>query len=202
MPTSAPWELLQWSADDRAFAHMVQTQNDRPALPLADQVDPLSTSENRNGPGRGSDDIGDVMWTVPIITIRYPSNIPGLLSHNCMSAMAMATPISHKGATAGAKAVAMTIIDLLMKPSLIAQAKAYFTDVQTRDQTYDPVLSASDQPPIQTNAKIMRELEPVMARTHYDPKRYDTYLQQLGIDYPSGRISPKSRSQTKGRSHP
>ena len=56
--------------------------------------------------GGGSDDIGDIMWTVPTITIRYPSNIPNMIGHNVTSAMAMATPIAHKGAVAGAKAVA------------------------------------------------------------------------------------------------
>ena len=38
--------------------------------------------------GGGSDDIGDIMWTVPTITIRYPSNIPNAIGHN--------VPIGHR----------------------------------------------------------------------------------------------------------
>ena len=66
--------------------------------------------DNRGG---GSDDIGDISWNVPTVTLRYPSNIPGLPGHNWANAISMATPIAHKGATAGAKVQAMTMLDLL-----------------------------------------------------------------------------------------
>ena len=45
----------------------------------------------------------------------------------------MATPIAHKGATAGAKVQAMTMLDLLLKPELVDQAWDYFRNVQTKD---------------------------------------------------------------------
>jgi aminobenzoyl-glutamate utilization protein B len=45
----------------------------------------------------------------------------------------MATPIAHKGVTAGAKVQAMTLIDLLMKPEVVEQAWDYFRTVQTKD---------------------------------------------------------------------
>ena len=32
--------------------------------------------------GGGSDDIGDVAWSGPTITLRFPSNIPGTPGHN------------------------------------------------------------------------------------------------------------------------
>ena len=73
-------------------------------------------TDNRGG---GSDDIGDISWNVPTVTLRYPSNIPGLPGHNWANAIAMATPIAHKGVTAGAKVQAMTMIDLLTKPALV-----------------------------------------------------------------------------------
>ena len=44
----------------------------------------------------------------------------------------MATPIAHKGGTAGAKVVAATVIDFLTKPTLLNQAKNYFENVQKR----------------------------------------------------------------------
>ena len=47
--------------------------------------------------------------------------------HNVLAAMAMATPIAHKGAVAGAKAVAMTVLDLMTTPELVKAAKDYFT---------------------------------------------------------------------------
>ncbi len=41
----------------------------------------------------GLDDIGDVSWNVPTITVRYPANIPNLPGHHRANAIAMATPI-------------------------------------------------------------------------------------------------------------
>ena len=82
----------------------------------------------QNNNGGGSDDIGDVSWNVPTVTLRYPSNIPGLPGHNWANAIAMATPIAHKGVTAGAKVQAMTILDLVSRPELVEQAWAYFRE--------------------------------------------------------------------------
>ena len=57
----------------------------------------------------------------------------------------MATPIAHKGATAGAKVLAMTMIDLLTKPELVEQAWNYFRNVQTKDRKYQPLISRRRQ---------------------------------------------------------
>ena len=42
----------------------------------------------------------------------------------------MATPVAHKGATQGAKVMAMTVLDLLMRPELVTAAREYFDNVQ------------------------------------------------------------------------
>ena len=175
-----------WSADDQAFAKAVQAGVQRPLKPLATTIGELNGPyEARVPTGGGSDDIGDIMWTVPTITIRYPSNIPNMIGHNKTAAIAMATPIAHKGAVAGAKAVAMTVLDLMTTPQLIADAKAYQQDVQFKDQKYDPVISATDTPAIWLNKEVMDRLRPQMAKYYYNPKKYPTYLDQLGIKYPT-----------------
>ena len=178
--------MPKWTAADQAFAKAAQEANHRKVSPLLSEVTPLSTPENRKpSMGGGSDDIGDIMWTVPTITIRFPSNIPNMIGHNATSAIAMATPIAHKGALAGAKALAMTVLDLMTTPKLVADAKAYFTDVQLKTDTYDPIITASDKPAIWLNEKTMRLIRPDMEKYYYDPSKYDTYLDQLGIKYPT-----------------
>ena len=84
----------------------------------------------------GSDDIGDVSWKLPTVTLRFPSNIPGLQGHHWSNAIAMATPIAHKGANAGAKVVAMTVIDFLTKKDLITSAWNYFDNIQSKETKY------------------------------------------------------------------
>ncbi len=185
--------LPSWSEEDIQFARSVQQRNTTSFVdymggeisPLVTELGELSTPETR-GPamGGGSDDIGDIMWTVPTITVRYPSNVPNTTGHHVTAAMAMATPIAHKGAVTGAKVVGMTVLDLLLDPTLLPAAKDYFNNVQLNGTSYAPVLSAEDMPAIHLNTEIMDQMRPQMREYYYDPSRYDNYLEQLGIDYP------------------
>ena len=178
--------MPQWSNADRTFARQVQETNNLRVTPLVDTVAPLSTPESR-GPatGGGSDDIGDVMWTVPTASLFFPANIPGAIGHHTTSAIGMATPIAHKGVVTGAKVLADTILDLVTTPQLIADAKVYFDTVQMNGRRYDPVLSATDTPAIHLNHDVMERLRPKMEPFYYDPSRYSSYLEQLGVQYPS-----------------
>jgi aminobenzoyl-glutamate utilization protein B len=137
--------------------------------------------------GGGSDDIGDISWNVPTVTLRYPANIEAGPGHNWANAIAMATPIAHKGVTAAAKVQAMTVLDLLMKPELIEQAWDYFRNVQTKDKKYTPLIRPEDKPAIWLNQETMAKYREGMKKYYYDPSRYPTYLDQLGIKYPTVR---------------
>jgi aminobenzoyl-glutamate utilization protein B len=140
--------------------------------------------EKRGGP---SDDIGDITWNVPTVSLSFPSNIQGGQGHHWNKAIAMATPIAHKGATAGAKVHALTVLDLLMKPTLMQAARDYFDNIQTKDQKYISFLRAEDKPAIWLNKEIMERYRPEMRKYYYDPSKYNTYLEQLGIEYPTVR---------------
>ncbi len=177
--------LPQWTADEQAFAKLVQKnvqaeKQEGLATKLEELKPPLD--EPKSG---GSDDIGDVSWVVPTITISYPSNIPELPGHNWSNAIAMATPIAHKGVVAGAKVVAMTTVDLLTRPELRKAARDYFTNVQTKTQKYVPMITAADKPAVEINSEIMARYKPELSRYYYDPVRYPTYLEQLGIEFPT-----------------
>jgi aminobenzoyl-glutamate utilization protein B len=126
------------------------------------------------------------------VTLRYPSNIPGLPGHSWWNAIAMATPIAHKGVVAGAKVQAMTVLDLMTKPTVITQAWDYFRSVQTKDIKYFPLMRAEDQPATWLNKAIMDKYRPEMRKYYYDPSKYKTYLDQLGIKYPTVRDTTKA----------
>jgi aminobenzoyl-glutamate utilization protein B len=180
--------LPQWSDADQTLAKALQKELKAREQGLSMQLMPLAgpvTDENRTR--GGSDDIGDVSWNVPTVSLRYPSNIPGLPGHNWTDAIAMATPIAHKGVTAGAKVVAMTMIDLLTKPELVNEAWKYFREVQTKDTKYQPLISADDKPQTWLNQRTMETYRERMRKYYYDPSKYDTYLEQLGIKYPTTR---------------
>ena len=179
--------LPRWSEADQALARAVQKEMNVPTRGLDTTVAKLQGPAGPEFMGGGSDDIGDVSWNVPTITLRFPSNIPGLPGHNWSNAISMATPLAHEGATAGAKAQATTMLDILLTPKLVADAWDYFRTVQTKDIKYEPLMSAGDTPAIELNANIMEKYRPAMRKYYYDPAKYKTYLDQLGITYPTLR---------------
>src|ERR1700692_1391583 len=191
--------LPQWSDDDQTLAKAFQRELKVPVRGLATKVPELRAPREQTqdfsgeegqgiGPtGGGSDDIGDVSWNVPTITLRYPSNIPGGPGHNWANAISMATPIAHKGVIAGAKVQAMTVLDILLHPDLVEKAWDYFKNVQNKDVKYQTFIRPGDKPAIWLNKKTMDEYRPRMKALYYDPSKYDTYLEQLGIKYPTVR---------------
>lgn len=177
--------LPQWSAADQKLAKAVQTEvNSEKIEGLPTKLDDLGLPVVDPISG-GSDDIGDISWKVPTVTLRYPSNIPGLQGHHWSNAIAMATPIAHKGVVAGAKVEAMTIIDFLLKPELMKGAWDYFNNEQQKETKYQPMISESDMPPIYLNKDKQGQFRPALEKYYYDETKYDTYLEQLGVEYPT-----------------
>jgi aminobenzoyl-glutamate utilization protein B len=175
--------MPDWSEDDQAYAMAVQEAIGSAPIGLRTEIGELSGPVERVGSGP-SDDIGAVMWTLPTVRLSYPANIAGTITHNWQAALAEATPIAHKGALAGAKVTALTALDVLLDPELVQAAQAYFTEVQTRDMQYFPFEGEDDVPSIHLNAETDARNRPLQEEFYYDPSQYDTYLEQLGIDYP------------------
>jgi aminobenzoyl-glutamate utilization protein B len=191
--------LPQWSDADQTLAKALQRELKVPERGLNTKIPELrrpqaASAQDLDGPGGnigptggGSDDIGDVSWNVPTVTLNYPSNIPAGPGHNWADAIAMATPIAHKGVIAGAKVQAMTMLDLLLDPGLVQKAWDYFNNVQTKEMKYKSLLRPEDKPAIWLNQKTMEEYRPRMKTLYYDSSKFDTYLDQLGIQYPTVR---------------
>ncbi len=188
--------LPKWSEADQTLAKALQKElgvrNDGLAITLqglrAPRAAPEGLQDEGVGPtGGGSDDIGDVSWVVPTITLNYPSNIPGGPGHNWANGISMATPIAHKGIIAGAKVQAMTMLDILTQPNLVKNAWDYFNNTQTKTTKYKSFLRPEDQPAIWLNQSTMEKYRPEMKKLYYDPARFNSYLEQLNIPYPTVR---------------
>ena len=181
--------LPKWSDDDETLAKALQHELKVPEKGLADKLDELKTPKAAEDYyGGGSDDIGDISWNVPTIVLRYPSNIPNLPGHNWANGIAMATPIAHKGAVAGAKVQALTLFDLMTQPKLVSDAKAYFAENQTtKEAHYIQFLRPMDKPSTFLNKATMDKYRPELKKYYYDADKYPTYLDQLGIKYPTVR---------------
>ena len=184
--------LPQWSEADITLAKAVQREMKVPEIGLATKINPLRGRESipdEEKRGGGSDDIGDISWNVPTVTLNYPSNFQAGPGHNWANAISMATPIAHKGIQYGSKVVALTVIDLMTHPELVQQAWDYFNNVQTKDKKYIPLMRPEDKPAIWLNKERMEKFRPEMKKYYYDPSKYKSYLDQLGIKYPTVRTS-------------
>ena len=195
--------LPDWSEDDIRFAEAFQREMGVDVTGLADSIrdlrGPVDLSRSLGG---GSDDIGDVSWNMPTVTLSYPSNMSGGPGHNWANGIAMATPIAHKGAVAGARVQARTLLDLFLDGETVEAAWTYFNDVQTAETVYTPFISPTDQPAIWLNEGIMARWRPEMRPYYYDSNRFSTYLEQLGIEYPTIRTRPVSEEDAPVGSTP
>src|SRR5262247_1550807 len=82
--------MPEWSDADQQFAKAFQRARGAPERGLSTTV--ASTLRGRESipeaeqTGGASDDVGDVMWSAPTVTLRFPSNIPGAIGHHWTSA--------------------------------------------------------------------------------------------------------------------
>jgi len=181
--------MPEWSEDDQAYARALQeAHGEEEPSGLSTEIggvnEPIPEEYLKGG---GSDDIGDISWNMPTITIRYPANVSGTPGHTWWRGLAMATPIAHKGTTTGAKVNATTILDLLMRPELLSDARRYFEEeqIENAETEYKPIIRSEDTPAIHLNREKMENWRAQLEEYYYDPSQYNTYLDQLGIDYPA-----------------
>ena len=154
--------MPEWSEADQTLAKALQKEIGSKVEGLRTKIKELEPPKDATG--GGSDDVGDISWNVPMVYLRFPANIPNLPGHAWPNAIAMATPIAHKGSTAGAKVQALTALDFLLSPDLVKQAWAYFNDVQTKEIKYTPLINSSDQPAIELNKEKMEKFRPELKK--------------------------------------
>ena len=173
--------MPKWSPEDTAFATAFQRAMGKAQITgLETAVRPIVESRQ----GSSSSDVGDVTWNVPYARLQFPSNIAGTLGgHHWSAAIAVATPVAHKGIAAGAKAIAGTMIDLMTDPRQMRTVREDFA-TQVRGVTWKSLLPPGTQPPIFMNGEKMARWRPLLEPFYYDPNSPKTLLETWGISYP------------------
>ena len=82
-----------------------------------------------------STDVGDVSWVVPTAQFTAATWVPGTPAHTWQSTAASGMSIGQKGMLVAAKTLALSALDLLTNPKLVATARAEF-DNSMSDKTY------------------------------------------------------------------
>ena len=57
--------------------------------------------------------------------------------------------------------------------------------MQLKNNKVLPLLADTDMPQVQINRDTMERFRPQMRNFYYDAAKYDTYLDQLGVKFPT-----------------
>jgi aminobenzoyl-glutamate utilization protein B len=151
-----------WTKEEDELARAVQAKAKVAVGGLKRTIDPLK------GPAvqkTAANDAGDISWKVPMVKYYYPANIPNINSHHWAAGVALATSIAHKGALAGAKVMAASVVECLRNPAIVAEAKRTFKE-ELNGIEYRPLLPPDQKPPVELNRAMMQKYRPLMA-PHY-----------------------------------
>ncbi len=92
----------------------------------------------------------------------------------------------------------MTLLDLLARPELVEEAWEYFRTEQSSKLKYIPMVTEKDQPAVHLNKEIMELYAPMLAPYYYDETKFDSYLEQLKITYPTLRTDQVEKVKASG----
>lgn len=151
--------MPNWSEEENKFARELQKSQGQKEVGLPTKVLPLAPGRQNSS----SNDIGDITWVVPTASVRFPSVVPGIQPHHWSAGITPTMSIGHKGAVAGAKAIAASVVDLLTSPELRAAAKKQF-EQDTKDSKYFSLLPEGAKPPLDLNKEMMEKYRPAMKK--------------------------------------
>ena len=158
--------MPEWSDEEQAFARALQKEIKKPEAGLNTEITPL------RGPSPqvlGGNDSGDISWKVPMGRVYFPGNVPHSQIHHWSAGSALTTSIAHKGLVVGSIVTALTALDYLIDPALLARTKAQFK-AEVGDVVYQPLIPKDQTPPVDLNAELMDRFRPSMERFYLKEK--------------------------------
>jgi len=157
----------EYTEEEEAFARAIQENTGVPVKGL-DYSLALTDAETVPYWG-GSTDVGDVTLVAPCATVGFPACIPGgIPEHHWAVVTSGATPLAHKGITAGAKVASCTVYDLLTKPELLAQIRNEFEEF-SKEKPYKTFLPDDAEPPVGWNTSLMEKYRGEMEKFYINP---------------------------------
>ncbi len=133
---------IEYTPEEIEFAKAIQRATGKPEKGIDGSIQPLE--ETKEHPGGGSTDVGDVSWIVPEIRLGVTTAPIDTPWHSWAVVACGGMSIGHKGMLHAAKALAMTIVDLMKNPDILQQMRQEFNE-KRGDYQYKPILP--DGPP-------------------------------------------------------
>lgn len=138
----------KFSDDEKKFARQIQQAlidefGSKFPLAIDESVQPLSFVDE---PNKGSTDVGDISWHVPTCGFRvacFAAESPG---HSWQNVACIGSSIGEKGTITAARVFAVTGLDLLERPEILAAAKQDFAK-QMESRKYTTLIPQGQKPP-------------------------------------------------------
>ena len=157
--------MPKWTDEEHNLAKALQRNLKSKEEGLHKDISPLRESRQ----SASSNDAGEVTWIVPTGRVTFPSNIPNIPNHHWAAGVAPATSIAHKGAVAGAKVLAASVVDFLTDPKLVEEAKTTFKK-ETAGFQYKSFLPPDQKPPTYLNKELMERYRPLLSKYYLKEK--------------------------------
>ncbi len=154
--------LPNWSVEEDALARAVQAKVDVPVEGLARRYVPMKGPAVQKA---AANDAGDISWKVPMVKLYFPATVPNISFHHWVAGVPLATSIAHKGAVAGAKVMAASVVECFSNPGVVDEARHTFKE-ELGGTEYRSLLPPGQKAPVTLNRTTMEKFRPLMAR-HY-----------------------------------
>lgn len=158
--------LPGWSAEEDALARAVQAKADVPVEGLARRYVPMKGPAVQKA---AANDAGDISWKVPMVKLYFPATVPNISFHHWVAGVPLATSIAHKGAVAGAKVMAASVIECFSNSAVVDEAKRTFKE-ELGGAEYWSLLPPGQKPPVTLNRGTMEKFRPLMAAYYLSEK--------------------------------
>ena len=128
---------IKYTDDENRFANELRKtlSGNLPPLASAGIIQPFDFKDTK-----ASTDVGDVSWNVPTAQLSAATWVPGTPAHSWQAVAAGGMSIGFKGMMVAAKAMALTVMDLMKSPQLLTESKAEFNRKRGPDFKYGALL--------------------------------------------------------------
>lgn len=134
---------IEYEEADLQFAARLQQHLDSP-----EPLEVLSRVENADGTiGKGSTDVGDVSWVVPVTGFTTACWVPGTPAHSWQAVAAGGTKIGEYGMNLAAETLALTALDLFRNQETLDQAAAELR-TRTKGRPWESLMQPGQKPPL------------------------------------------------------
>ncbi|MGD8501243.1 MAG: amidohydrolase, partial [Phycisphaerales bacterium] len=148
----------EFTEEEQEFARSLQRSTNKEEKGFNEKIKPLPDE-----PGEvegGSTDVAEVSWIVPTAGFSVTTAAEDVPWHSWATTACSGTRASRKGAVVAAKVIAATGVDLLTKPALLKESKAFFLKA-SEGKPYQSPIPVNQKPPVEkVNQRGDRSIAP------------------------------------------